>query len=136
MAKKHGELDHSDSNVKEESSEDVGRSAAIAALQAIIDIDPAGGQVLDPEHHTALFKLYLALRSLDYGKVHEILKPSPVENRPPDSLDMRCNKALAAAAMDVLMQPVAGVERKSEEQAARYVARITQSKKTDLFKAT
>ena len=135
MAKQQAtnKLGHSDREVNEGIDEDGGRSAAIAALQTIIDLDPAGGQLLDPDHRTALFRLFMALRSLEYGKVHDMFKPSSVENRPIDSLDVRCNKALIAAAMDVLMQPMNGVRGKSEEEAARYVARIVQGKQNKVF---
>ncbi len=123
----------SDPDVNEKTDEDGGRWVAIAALRTIIDLDPAGGQLIDPDARAALFRLFMALRSLEYGKVHDMLKPRPVENRPVDALDMRCNRALVAAAMDALMQPVNEVQGKSQEQAARYVARIVQGRQNDVF---
>ncbi len=84
---------------------------------------------IDSDQRAALWRLCMALDSLEHGKVHDMLKPIPVENRPVDTLDIKCDRALAAAAMDALMQPVNGVKNKSEEQAAKYVARIVQKRK-------
>ena len=113
------------------SDEDGGRWAAKTALWAVLESN--WGELINPEQRAALFRLLMALDSLEHGKVHDMLKPSSIENRPVDTLDMRCNKALVAAAMDALMQPVNGAQGKSQEQAARSVARIVQGRQNNVF---
>jgi hypothetical protein len=96
-------------------AEDAGRASAIMSLVAIGEFLTA---VFGTGLSTPLRQLQYALHDLDGGKVVPLLEPMKVAHRPAQPVGIKGFRAVAAAAMELMIQ--AGVGRK---EAARQVAR-------------
>jgi hypothetical protein len=100
------------------SAADQGRVSVIHSLTAITQFLRSVGGSEDAEMYVPLHQLQYGLNDLEAGKVPDLLKPTPIKGRPPDSASDTGFRAFAAVAMDLLMD---GDVRR--EEAARRVAR-------------
>jgi hypothetical protein len=102
----------------DKSAADQGRVSVILSLSAITEFLRSVGGPEDAVMYVPLHQLQYGLHDLEARKVPDLLKPTPIERRPPDSASDTGFRAFAAVAMDLLMD--GDVPR---EEAARRVAR-------------
>jgi hypothetical protein len=103
----------------DKSAADQGRVSVIFSLTAITEFLRSVGGPEDAVMYVPLHQLQYGLNDLEAGKVPDLLKPTPIEHRPPDSKADEAFRGFAAVAMELLI--LGKVPRK---QAAERVARV------------